>query len=41
MDLNTVSELENLISSFKQLPYLFVGTGLSIRYSTAHSWNKQ
>lgn len=32
-------ELEQRISSFQQLPYLFVGTGLSMRYSHASSWN--
>jgi hypothetical protein len=32
--------LENTISSFHQLPYLFAGTGLSIRYSHAPSWNE-
>lgn len=35
-----VKELENRISSFQQLPYLFVGTGFSMRYSHAPSWNE-
>lgn len=34
-----VNELEKRISSFQQLPYLFVGTGFSMRYSHAPSWN--
>ena len=34
-----VKELEQRISSFQQLPYLFVGTGFSMRYSHAPSWN--
>lgn len=33
------SELKERISSFQQLPYLFVGTGFSMRYSHAPSWN--
>lgn len=33
------NELEQRISSFQQLPYLFVGTGFSMRYSHAPSWN--
>ena len=34
-----MNELENRIASFQQLPYLFVGTGFSMRYSHAPSWN--
>lgn len=33
------NELEQRIASFQQLPYLFVGTGFSMRYSHAPSWN--
>lgn len=34
------AELEKRVSSFQQLPYLFVGTGFSMRYSHAPSWNE-
>lgn len=33
-------ELKQRIASFQQLPYLFVGTGFSMRYSHAPSWNE-
>ncbi|GAA4653977.1 hypothetical protein GCM10023142_11150 [Anaerocolumna aminovalerica] len=32
-------KLVELINSFQQLPYLFVGTGTSIRYANAPSWD--
>lgn len=33
-------EIQKIVSEFKQLPYLFVGTGFSIRYSNAMSWDQ-
>lgn len=32
-------ELDELFSSFTQLPYLFIGTGVSMRYADAPSWD--
>ena len=39
MDEYLKQKIENTISSFQQLPFLFVGTGLSMRYGHAPSWN--
>ena len=39
MDENMKNKISNIVSSFSQLPYLFIGTGLSMRYSTAPSWD--
>ncbi|ELU5586553.1 SIR2 family protein [Clostridium perfringens] len=34
------NQIDKIVGSFTQLPYLFIGTGMSIRYSTAPTWNK-
>lgn len=36
---NMKEKLSELIESFNQLPYLFVGAGISMRYSHAVSWD--
>lgn len=33
-------EIKKIISQFQQLPYLFIGTGLSMRYASAPSWDE-
>lgn len=33
-------EIKKIVRSFDQLPYLFVGTGFSMRYGNAPSWNE-
>lgn len=38
MDIN--GQIKEIVSEFKQLPYLFIGTGFSIRYANAMSWKE-
>lgn len=38
--MNIEDEISRIVSGFNQLPYLFIGTGLSMRYSNAPSWNE-
>lgn len=33
-------QIDKIVGNFTQLPYLFIGTGMSIRYSTAPTWDK-
>lgn len=40
MILSIEEKIKEIISSFNQLPYLFVGTGLSMRYANAFSWGE-
>lgn len=39
MDDNLKKYINDTISSFTQLPYLFIGTGFSMRYSSSPSWD--
>ncbi|QEH69902.1 SIR2 family protein [Cellulosilyticum sp. WCF-2] len=38
MLLSIQEKIKEIVTSFNQLPYLFVGTGLSMRYANAFSW---
>lgn len=38
--MNINEQIKQAVSEFKQLPYLFVGTGFSIRYANAMSWKE-
>ena len=40
MSIKMEEKINNIVEDFKQLPYLFIGTGMSMRYSTAPSWNE-
>ncbi|MEA4806169.1 SIR2 family protein [Acetobacterium wieringae] len=39
MEKGICSEISRIIEKFDQLPYLFIGTGLSMRYAHAPSWD--
>ena len=40
MEKTIETKLTEIVSGFTQLPYIFVGAGLSMRYSTTLSWNE-
>lgn len=40
MTSNVEEKIKEIVASFDQLPYLFIGTGLSMRYANAFSWDE-
>ncbi len=38
--MNINEQIKKIVSEFKQLPYLFIGTGFSIRYANAMTWKE-